>query len=1035
MVDVLTDPKVPGKLAGIQERYERLRFAKVADVPVEMCETGEHFRYEPGPRSGPGWRPASPGDKWGGDGVTAWFRGDVTLPVACESEKVLVRARTGGETLFFVDGVTMGVFDRAHPVVCMTVKAAAGATHHLAFEAYAGHTFPGTQPFDTGPVVTEGCRTFDGVDVVLEREDVTAFVFDLKTLRQLVDCLDANSVRRGKVLAALGKVWAIVDAAPEETPEAGWRPKLARAREVMRPLLELHNGPTVPQFAIIGASHIDTAWLWPIAETWRKCARTFSSALNLMDQYPEMIFLQPAPCHAAVMKAEYPELFARMKQAVEGGRWEPNGAMWVEPDCNVPSGESFVRQVLLAQSWTRENFGYAGDTLWLPDVFGYSAALPQILRLGGVRFFCTTKMGWNDTTRFPYDTFRWRGIDGTAVIANLNEHNSALDPETLTRQWNWIQHKDLDDRRLCAYGHGDGGGGPMAEMLEAARRMVDLEGCPRARHRTLSDFMCGIEREVGPLPEWSGELYLELHRGTLTSIAKVKRGNRKSEVALREAEFLSTLATLGGADYPAARFVELWQELCLNQFHDILPGSSIAQVNDEAVEAFGRLVAGAEELSGRALAVMGASADQTGNALLVANSLSWDRAGEIVVDALPDGLRPAGEGVTVQRFIDVCGRKQAAIAGVTVPALSTAVVPLTPSAGTPAASLFRVTDYSVETPFTIARADHTGKVVSFFDKASGRDLVGPGGAFNTFFVGEDIPRAWDNWDIDADQELKMEADLRLVSRNVASLGPLQLRIRSEYRVGESSRIAQDVVFHSTTPRVDCETVIDWHEKRKLLKAVFDLGVLADTARHEIQYGHVERPTHRNLPGDRARFEVCAHKWTDLSDGGFGVALLNDCKYGVSVHGGRIGLSLIKAGVHPDPRGDEGKHFVTYSLLPHAGPFTVESVIRPAYELNIPATASLVEESAAAAKLPVSVSAPNIIIEAVKWAEEGRAFIVRLYEAGRMGSYVDVTFGAEVTRVTEVNILEEHTADLPLSGGKARLFVRPFEIKTLRCEVA
>jgi len=1030
---MLTDRRIFGKVEQIEQRYAELRFEKVADVPVEMGETREHFRQVPGRGAKVKWRPARPGTEWGGSWITAWFRGRVRLPRACHGRKVFVRARTGGETLFFVDGEPRGVFDGHHPVVMMTRRGAAGRTYQLGFEAYAGHTFPGWNPHQEPIVVERRSRSFDGIELLLEREDVTGFVFDLRVLRQLMHTLDENSLRRNRIAAGLAEVYALVDAMPEETEESSWRPKLAQARNVMRPLLASKNGPTAPLIGLIGHAHLDTAWLWPLAETWRKCARTFSSALGLMEQYPEFLFIQSAPCHAEIVRKEYPALFERIKKMVAAGRWEPNGGMWVEPDCNLPSGESFVRQLLVGQSATREMFGYTADTLWLPDVFGYSAALPQILRSCGIEFFCTTKISWNDTTRFPYDTFVWKGIDGSSVIAHYNATHCWPDPQTLASQWNWVQHKDVQDRRLCAFGFGDGGGGPMAEMCEVARRLEDLEGCPRARYTTVGDFMKGVRDELTTLPEWSGELYLELHRGTLTSVARVKRGNRKAEMALREAEFLATLAALRGAKYPAAEVLEVWKTLLTNQFHDILPGSSIAEVNDEAIATFEQCIAEANEIALSALKTIAGPLRKRSKKLLVVNSLSWDRSGQLTLDGVPEGMRPADPDIKAQWIEDVEGNRKLAVDGLTLPALGAAVLELAPS-GTTGDSPFKVMANSIHTPHARVRFDKIGRIVSFVDKASGREIVKPGGALNTLWIGEDIPEAWDNWDIDADQRLKMRVEERLVRRAVVANGPLQLRIRSEHELGSRSRLVQDMVFHATTPRVDFETVVDWAEKHTLLKAGFGLDVLADFARHEIQYGHVERPTHRNRPADRARFELCAHKWTDLSENGFGVALLNDCKYGVSVFGSDVRLSLLKSGTHPDPRGDEGRHVFTYALLPHACGFSVESVVRPAYELNVPPTVFPVRPGTQGFGGLLSLDAPNVIVEAVKWAEKGKAFVVRVYEAGKSGGEVNVRFSVPLKSVSQTSMLEENPRPLPLRGGAVRFFMRPFEIKTLRCEV-
>ncbi len=1029
---MLTDKKILIKLQQIEESYAGQRFAKVMEIPMEYWETRSHFRCEPGPGDGARWLPATAGLRFGDDGVTAWFRGDAQLPPECLGRPVFIRIRTEAETLLLVDGEERGVFDGFHPVVMMAARGRADHTYHLAFEAYAGHWKPGNAPRQYNPPPGPGCQRFDGVELLLERPDVTGFVFDLKVLRQTANILGEHSLRRGKIVRGLAEVYALVDAMPEETGEESWRPKLAEARRIMAPLLMAKNGSTAPYFGLIGHSHIDTAWLWTLEETWRKCARTFSSVLNLMEQYPEFRFIQSAPCHAEAMRREYPGIYERIRARVAEGRWEPNGAMWVEPDCNLPSGESLVRQLLVGQRATREMFDYTADTLWLPDVFGYSAALPQILRGAGVEFFGTNKLSWNDTTRFPYETFIWRGIDGTSVLACLNIIQHWPDPETLWNRWQDVQHKDIQDRALCGFGYGDGGGGPMNEMLETARRLGDLEGCPRTSYTSVSDFMRGLREAAPELPVWQGELYLELHRGTLTSIAKVKRGNRQAEFALREAEFLCTLAALHGSPYPAEELAEIWKDLLTRQFHDILPGSSIAPVNDEAVEALGRCVSRAREASGRAAASL-AEPCSAPDSLLAVNTLSWERTGEFELRQVPEGMHVAEPGAVSQWVKDLDGCGKLIVAGKPLPAMGGALLRLARE-GCRAPSPFRIAANEVETPFALARFDAAGRIISLVDKTAEREIVRPGGALNTFWLGEDIPVGWENWDIDRDQRLKMKPEMRLQSREIVADGPLQLRLRSRYSIGQGSVLTQDMVFHATTPRIDFETVAEWKEKRKLLKAGFELDILAETARHEIQFGHLERPTHTNLPQDWARFEVCAHKWTDLSEGGFGVALLNDCKYGVSVEGSEMRLSLLKSGLRPDTRGDEGRHYFTYALLPHAGGFSVEAVVRPAYELNITPFSIAAGAGTRVMSPLVTVDAPHVIVESVKWAEQGGGFVLRLYDAGKIGGKVRLALGVPVESVCETNLLEENGQPLDVAGGTVTFTMRPFEIKTLLCRV-
>jgi len=1025
---LLLDPKIPTKIVHLEKTYDLLRFDPIATVEMEMAETREHFRAVPDLD----YRPAATGTAWGENWGNVWFRGRVTVPAELDGEPVFLRAETGApESLFLVDGVHRGVFDVFHPVRLLDLSAQGGKTYEIALEAYAGHSFPGTQPYEyvrpteNAVEVTPGCRTYVGVELVRERSDVSAFVTELRALRQIAEVSDENSLRRARIQTAFGEVFRLVYAKPEETDEATWRAAIAQAREAMRPLLQAKNGSSAPTMGIVGHSHIDTAWLWPISETWRKLVRTYSSVLSLMDQYPEFRFTQSAPYHYDVVRRLYPEIFQRVQQRVKEGRWEVNGAMWIEPDCNLPSGESFVRQLLVGQRATREMFGVTSDSLWQPDVFGYSAALPQILRSAEVEFFLTTKLSWNDTNRFPHDTFVWQGIDGSTVISHFNEMQGWPDPESLNRLWGQVQHKDVQDRRLVGFGHGDGGGGPMAEMIEIARLTEDLEGCPRTAYTSMSEFMVGVRDELTSLPRWVGELYLELHRGTLTSIAAIKRFNRKCEFALRDAELAATLAALKGTAYPREAMLDTWKRLLLNQFHDILPGSSIAEVNDEALETFALCLEEAHALRDQALAAVLGEGDHA----LLLNSLSWDRSGEIVLKGLPEGRQPALPGVVAQAVEDVAGDQALVVKGVEIPSLGYASVPLAPLQET-GGSAFQVDGLEVRTPFAQVRFDDAGRIVSFVDVEARRELVTAGGSFNNLLMGEDVPAGWDNWDIDRDQRHKLQPAGRLVKREVVANGPLQLRIRHEYELGRESRLVQNVVFHSSTPRVDFDTRVEWHERYQFLKVGFALNVLAETALHEIQFGHVVRNAHDNTSQDRAQFDVCAHKWTDISETGYGVAFLNDSKYACTVKDGEYRLSLIKSGRRPDPRGDEGEHRFAYAMLPHAGGFSVETVVRPAYEFNV--EPAVVAGGSPSSFSLVQVDAPNVIVEAVKWAEDEDAVILRLYEASKTGSHAKLRFGFPVSSVEETNLLEERATAIAVNDGEVELYFRPFEIKTLRC---
>ncbi|QAY67032.1 alpha-mannosidase [Paenibacillus protaetiae] len=1041
------------KVKRLGEHYSQYLYERADTVEVTYWETMEHLYEVP---AGENWQPAHKGTKWGSPGGSIWFKGTYRIPERLHGQKLYIEAKTDAhETMLWVDGTPRGIYNAKrnagqlgfHTALILTGQAEAGRTVELAFEGYAGKPIVGTQPYQSyasdDTYASPYNREFDGIYIHVRREDVNEFLYDVKTLVQIASAPSTDPFRKGQIVNGLIDVFEAAVQKPEETEEHVWRAGLAAAIQRMKPLLAKSNGDSAPSAGIIGHSHMDTAWLWTRDEVIRKCARTYANALNLMEHYPEYVFIQSSPFHAELMRRHYPAVFEGIVKRVAEGRWEPTGGSWIEPDCNLTSGESLIRQFLKGQRYTRKYFNYTADTFWLPDTFGYSAAIPQMLKGVGITSFLTTKLSWNDTNRFPYDSFIWKGLDGTPVLTHFNHIHCWPDAETIIGRIygsegdrNDIQHKQVNDRRLISYGYGDGGGGPHDGMLEAARRLEDVEGVPKTAHTTVSAFMEEL-RDTSRLPVYAGELYFEGHRGTLTQMAQIKRNNRKAEIALRDLEMQVVLAALqdGRQDLaaPKAQLEELEELLLINQFHDILPGTSIPEVHDRAIREVGGIIAEAEKLSRK----LRQEAAQGEEEMTVWNTLSWARRGQFVTDAREDGRVPAGDSVITQSFTDLNGRAKLAVGGITVPALSHVSVPLgsrAAAAGSAAsASPFKYDGRTLQTPFAAIVFDEHGYMTSFTDLPSGRELVRGEQPLNALLMGEDVPLAWDNWDIDQDSKLKLEKQTNLLSREVAADGPLQFRIRSVYRIGSRSELKQDIVFYADDARIDFETVIDWKDRYQLLKAGFDVQVLAGSARHEVQFGHVERPTHRNTVYDQAMFEVCNHKWTDLSENRFGVAVLNDCKYGISVEESDIRLTLHKGGCHPDPRGDEGVHEVTYSFLPHNSGFQAESVIRPAYELNMPLNVS--EGRHRADNNPLfTVDAPNVIVEAVKPAEEENAYIVRLYEAERSAAAATLSFGHRPAKVAVTNMLEEEQSLLPVSqSGEVKLQLKAFEIVTLKVQ--
>lgn len=1021
------------KLTQLEATLDRYVFQKQDELSVVKYETKEQLYAAPADEAL--YSKVQQGDVWGAELSYCWFKGSFTVPEELAGKPLYIYPRFGSyEALLYVNGMPFGNFaykiaevDHGnHYCDLLRLEPKAGEVIDIVIEAYAGHHVIGTQPFETNPVPSYR-YTFESIDICTKNQDIADFIYDLRCLNQLAEVMDEKSFRRADVINCLAKVHETVYYSPEHTDEAVWRPALAWAREIMRPCLEAKNAESAPKVGLVGHSHMDTAWLWDIPKTIKKCARTYANQLALMEEYPEYRFIQSSAFHLELIRRHYPELFDRIKEKIAEGRYEPNGGVWVECDCNITSGESMVRQFLWGQRYTQEHFGYRSDCFWLPDTFGYSAAIPQIMKGCGVNYFLTTKLSWNDTNKFPYETFVWEGIDGTDVLVHFNCTHVWPDPKTLLGRvegrgsTDFVQQKTVSDSRLISYGQGDGGGGPMFEMIEMSRRVKDLDGCPRAEHMSVSDFMKRLEKEAVNPNVYSGELYLELHRGTLTNQHQIKRNNRKAEIAIHNAELL-TVAEAVKAGKPASdeEIHPLLETLLVNQFHDILPGTCIQSAHEQSHRETTAVIENATAIADRLTEGTGDQSKDT-----VINLLPFDVSDVVYLDA-KKGCISADDTVCQQVVCDLDGNQLLAVTGLNLPAMSSLTVS---HDGRCACSNknFTYENGKVTTPFAEIAFNEKGYVKSFVDRRNGRQLVG-GLPLNTFLMAEDVPSAWDNWDIDADIQPKFKDCAELLNEEVVSNGAAQLRIRRVYKLSELSTIRQDMIFHVHTPRIDFETEIDWHDKRRFLKTAFDTTILSRQARHEIQFGYAMKPTTRNNSTEQAMFEVVNHKYTDLSETQYGCAILNDCKYGISVEGGRMRLSLHKGGIRPDPRGDAGRHRMTYSFLPHMGGFDAETVIKPAYVANY---RPIVRSGEYTLPTLLTVDAGNVIIETVKPCEDGgNAFIARLYEAE--GTYASTTLhtGFDVKKAELTNMLEETMETLDCDGSIALTF-RPFEIKTIK----
>ncbi|MDR0601697.1 MAG: glycosyl hydrolase-related protein [Treponema sp.] len=1075
-------PKVENRIAQYFAFLKPLRYREISPLVFEYFETDKTFRAPPERAE---WKKIKCPFPYGTPWHCGWFRADFTgpKPAGKSGGGLFLRVVPNADSLVFIDGKPAGAFNSFHHKIAVPAD---GRKHVLHLEAYEGHPYPGMHPFQgrtimltLGRQISDYPNTFEGGSLLERREAVYSLYYDVKCLFELALSLDNNSLRKARVLQGLYDALMTIpfDADGGESLE-----RLAgAAAKKIAPLLAAKNGTTAPKVHLIGHAHIDHAWLWHIGETERKAARTYMNMAALAREYPEFVFIQSQPCQLEIIKNEYPAIFTAVKEAFKKGNWEPNGGMWVEADCNVTGGESLVRQFLVGKAANREMLGsekgfVEADTLWLPDVFGYAAALPQILAGCRIKYFVTSKINWNDTTRFPYDTFIWRGIDGTGVkthyISSWSQgYNGRVTPDSLKEIWNQIQHKEIQAAVVKSIGEGDGGGGTARGDLEEARRLVNLEGAPRSGWKKVSAALDNIFKKGGPWPEWRGELYLELHRGTYTTQAKTKMYNRRLEFALRNAEFLAAAAVLErGLPYPHEQLLKNWKQLLTSQFHDIIPGSSIHRVYAEAEAAYKAMETELSQLAGTLRRKLLAGSGE----ITVFNDLSWERrdpvrmpaAGLSKITALKSSVIPAastlrGSGGSaglralaaqgiypIQRYKDLDGRETAVFIPF-LPSMGWAHFQAAESAGTGSGggnivSPFEYSGKTLRTPFYRVGFDGAGRISALRDIRGKRELVAGGGVFNGFISARDVPVLWEAWDVDSDWIKYIEEETRLVSTEVAADGPVCFILRRQYKIAEASLLTQDTVFYTLEKRIDFITKVDWRERRRLLKVSFDTAIDTTRIRCEVQYGHLLRNTHRNLPHDRAKFEICAHKWVSLEETGGGIALLNDSKYGHDAEGGRIRLTLLRSPTAPDEDADREEQRFTYSILPFTGSFGESRVVRAGYELN----AGAVVERAPAAPEPqgksakgeakdysfFSIDAAGIIAESVKApeSEKGKAknCVIRLYESLGGKERAILRFSRNLASVYVTDMLEGNPKPLRFSEKELTLQFRAFEIKTV-----
>lgn len=1012
---------------------------------------------------------------------TLFLEAAVQIPEDWADEQAGIVFKAGGEGLLSINGVPYHGLDKNRSFVPLSRTLAASGELKLNIELYHVPLIPddplnGQKDNDAPPVQFQEAR------LVTVNQAAESLYFTVTLSMETLNRLAERSAERLQLEQALEDAILFIGN-PAEADEELFR----QAEEQLMSKLQAAAGSRNPGDAgtmhMVGQSHIDLAWLWPLKETVRKTSRTFSTVITLMEHYEDYLYSQSQPQLYAYVKKHFPDLYEQIKKRVAEGRWELVGGMWVEPDLNIPSGESLVRQLLYGRAFYEREFGKTSRVEWLPDTFGYCASLPQLLKKSGVDYFMTTKMNWNDTNAFPYDLFYWEGIDGTKVLSFLNHGlNENTLPGDVGEHWDSYKQKKAHPEQMLLYGYGDGGGGVTREMLEVISRSAALPGLPVSRFSTAHDFFDGVREAAPKLPVWSGDMYLELHRGTYTTHGSNKRWNRKAEALYREAEIWNSLSYLTGvstleecAELQQGGLQEGWELLLLNQFHDIIPGTSIPEVYVKSAEHHEKIFSRGKEALNRGLEALAAAADTrgTGTPLLLFNSLSWNRSDAAILtggaELLNKAPYDAGGNPLMYDLLKTEDSYQMSFYPGEVPSLGYTTVWLrdktdaeaeTVTCGTEEAAAGReiartaANLQSWETGNYSLQFDNSGRIVSWVDKAAGRELITSGSAANHLQLFHDRPTVWDAWDIDPHFAEQPAAEAVLLSSEVMLQGKTRDILKFSWQLNDSL-IEQHLILYHQSRRVDFETRVDWHEEHKLLKVAFPVDIRSAKAVYEIPFGSIERPTHTNTSWEQAQFEVCGHRWADLSEGGYGVSLLNDCKYGYDIKGSIMRLSLLRSPRWPDNTADIGVHEFTYSLYPHEGGWREGDVVRQGFELNQPmtlyATAAHEGVRPSAASL-LEVRSRHGIVDAIKIAEDSGGTVIRLYESGGGREQLELAFSAGLEgqkqasgqdpedgqggshiRVTETNLMEQPEENPQLSeiGGTVTRTLAPYEVVTIK----
>lgn len=990
-------------------------------------------------------------DVWPGPDQHYWFRTTVKVPESFDGKPFWMNFVTqctfwdavNPQFLFFVNGVVTQGLDTNHQEVKIADNAKAGDVYVIDLQAYTGRDNDHNQGTTANLRLSGNIMEID--------PQVTQAYYNIEVPNKIVSHLDEGNQSRIKLQVALEKAINLLDLREPYSKE--FYASIDECNKFIQDKIYCKLAGNDDVIATcIGHTHIDVAWWWTVEQTREKVVRSFSTVLKYMEEYPDYKFMSSQPQLYKFVKERYPEIYDRIKDRIKEGRWEVEGGMWVEADCNVTSGESLVRQFLHGKKFFKEEFDKDNKILWLPDVFGYSAALPQILKKSGIEYFMTTKIAWNQFNKLPMDTFWWKGIDGTEIFTHLittqdvsqpkdsfyTTYNGKLDPICLMRGWERYQQKEVNNDILISYGWGDGGGGPTRGMIETGERMEKgITGSPKVRLESSRKYFDELYERCASnenLPRWVGELYLEYHRGTYTSMARNKRSNRKCELLWQDVEFFSTFASMLGVPYDEQEIYEAWEVILINQFHDILPGSSIKEVYEVTKFEYEQLEKRANEIINEKIAAIANACKANKDDLVLFNSLSFDRSDVAIVNS--DGYDK------VTSFKDANGNKypaqktadnKIAFSPEKVPAKGYSV--FTPCTENDSfENKITVNGNEIDTPYYHINLDENGQFANIFDKEAQREVLKQGEKGNVLRVYEDKPIYYDNWDIDIYYTQKSWVADDVQKMEWIENGPVRSVLKIE-RKFLASTIIQKIIFYPNSRRIDFDTYVDWKQHQLLLKCEFPVDVNASEATYDIQFGNLKRPTHKNTSWEAAKFEVCGHKWADLAEGNFGVALLNDCKYGYGITEGKMTLSLIKSGILPNPTTDQEEHFFTYSIMPHNGKFEDTDVQHQSYCLNVPMYGIKVDapQNELEVNSMMSIDVDNVIIETVKQAECGNGTIIRMYENQNKRTIANIKWNKQFKSVVECDLMENPIATPINCASEFNFTIKPFEIKTFKIE--